>query len=187
MADVTSTYGDARGSARLVFDPHAQKKKCVATSTDPEKYECATLRMGAASGLVAVDIDKPSSRRAAPSEFVERFAESLEATLQQTTASGNKHHIYKLPDNPLCANTKYGIDGTALDYIASGAFIFAEPCYVGLGKYAWDGGFDRRRALDMPQEMQDYLCRPRAATKQQEQDAAAYYGVTSDVYQTMSS
>jgi len=175
MADPLS---EACGSARLVFDPRSQKKKCVGASTDPEKYECATLRMGAVSGLVAVDIDKPNQKRSDPSEFVDKFRDSLEATLQQTTASGNKHHIYKLPDNPLCANTKYGIDGTALDYIASGAFIFAEPCYVGLGQYKWEGGFDKGRALDMPQEMQDYLCRPRASTKQQKQDEAAYHGAS---------
>jgi len=158
---LAEAYGTDGGSAHVVRDSQ-NIKRFLAMAPLPHVHGCATLRMGRSSGLVAVDIDSPSTDDEDPSEFYARFRESLEGTLKQITAGGNAHYIFKMPDNPLCANTLWNVDGKAVDYIADNVSILAEPCHLSGGEYKWEGGFDRERAAEMPRELQDYICRPRA-------------------------
>ena len=158
----------AVGSARMLYDPSTGTKKCTAVSRDPTRYTCQTLNMGAASGLVAVDIDKPVNRRRDPADFFEKFRDELEATLVQVTARDDgsnagyhRHYIFHLPEDPnsLCHNTNIGVDNTSVDLISTGSVIFAEPCCLAPDMcYRWQDGFDLSKVKKMSPELEKAVC-----------------------------
>ena len=152
--------GRALASADLLYDPVLGKKTCGAISTRTARYHCAAVRMGEPSGLVAVDVDAPDGRRSHPDQFLEQFGEELESTQSQTTASGNKHYIFRLPrDNPDCLHTTIGVQGMSVDFISDGSVIFAEPCCLESGCYEFDDGFSMDRVADMSAELQAVVCK----------------------------
>ena len=87
--------------------------------------------------LFALDVDtKPGKQGASSLQALEDVHGELPRTLEQRTASGGRHLIFRKPPTVTLKNTA-GVLGTDLDIRAHGGQIVAEPSTIAGAAYSW--------------------------------------------------
>jgi hypothetical protein len=94
------------------------------------------LAMGAASGLIALDVDPRHGGDASLTELIEQYGE-LPQTMRAATGGGGQHLLFQYPEGATIRNSASSL-GEGLDVRGEGGFIIAPPSVHESGRvYEW--------------------------------------------------
>ena len=121
--------------------------------------------MGAASGLIAIDIDEGGDK-SGEATFLSLGLSNPE-TVQTRTMSGGRHLLFKAPDDIAIRNDASKIFGKHIDVRGEGGYVIWAGSEGANGSYSYITGFapGEKEFAELPAEFRDFFLNQKASSE----------------------